>query len=96
MGLTKSAVVRRLGFPTIAHMLSTSNTEGGPGYEIWGYYQRCASGDLEIKTVVFGNSTKNLGHVVTYNVDIDPKRIISAETPKGLRAILDYNSKHGM
>ncbi len=95
MGLTKIQVVKRLGFPTIAHMIP-SDAQGGPGFEIWQYYQRSPSGGLELRQVVFGNSTKNLGHVVGYAADIDPKRIITAETPDGLRAILEYNSKHGM
>ena len=95
MGLTKSAVVQRLGFPTNAHLVP-SYAQGGPGYEIWQYYQRSPSGTVEIKDVVFGNQPKNLGHVVSYSSDINPKRIISAENWEGLRAIMDYNSKHGM
>ena len=62
MGLTKSAVVQRLGFPTNAHLVP-SYAQGGPGYEIWQYYQRSPSGTVEIKDVVFGNQPKNLGHV---------------------------------
>ena len=95
MGLTKSQVVRRLGFPTNAHLIA-SYARGGPGYEIWEYYQRSPSGVVEIMDVVFGNKAKNLGHVVGYSSDINPKRIISAENWEGLHAIFDYNKRHGM
>ncbi len=93
-GLTKQEVVDWLGFPTNAHMISTK-AKGGPGFEIWEYYQRSLSGEVEVKDIVFGNSTANLGRVVTSAIGIAPDRIISAENPEGLGQIFQYNSAHG-
>jgi hypothetical protein len=94
IGLTKVQVIRRLGPPTIAHMMPTYST--GPAFEMWQYYQRTTSGELELKHVMFGDSSKTLGHCVSYAADIDPRRIVTADTWDGLRAILRYNKVHGM
>ena len=94
IGLTKAQVVRRLGFPTIAQM--TPSYSRGPAFEMWQYYQRTASGELELKQVMFGNSSKTLGHCAGHAADIDPRRIVTADTWDGLRAILKYNKAHGM
>src|SRR4051812_41904531 len=95
MGMSKKAVVSRLGFPASISRLPTY-ARGGGGFETWAYYQRSERGGVEVKGVTFGNSMSTLGQVVGYSPEILPSRIISPDTPEGFSAIIDYDAKHGM
>ena len=93
MDLSKREVIAAQGIPTRANPLS-HRAIGGPGFEIWDYYQLSETGEVEVMNVIFENSMQNLGKDVGYSVGIDRSRIIDSDTPDGMSRILEYDRKN--
>lgn len=75
IGLSKTQVVQRFGYPAAISMI-TEASQGAPGYEQWTYYERSPSGTLAPIGIVFTDSKASLNRVVTYDGDLHPDRIV--------------------
>ena len=81
VGLTKSQIVEKLGFPAAIDVLDNK-----PAAEYWVYYQKVADGGIEPKYLAFSFS----GKVESQYSDINPRAFASIQNPEDRAKIIAY------